>query len=79
MELFFLKYSIFYYVVVAYDHFNPLLIHFGSTLLCITSNNQLIKKWIDFVETKFHLNENIGCHCMQLEMELNLIQILKFS
>ncbi len=79
VELFFLKYNIFCYVVVAYDHFSPLLIHLGSTLLCITSSNQLIKKWIDFVETKFHLNENIECHCMQLEMELDLIQNFKFN
>jgi hypothetical protein len=32
------------------------------------------KKWIDFVKNKFHLNENIEWHCMQLhwiEFQLN--------
>ncbi len=33
-----------------------------------------IKWWkneIDFVKIKFHLNENIKWHCMQLEFEFN--------
>ncbi len=34
----------------------------------------LMKKWIDFVKIKFHLNENIEWHCMQLG--LNWIKIL---
>jgi len=32
-------------------------------------------KWIDFVEMKFHLNEKIEWHCMQLELNFNSINI----
>jgi hypothetical protein len=39
----------------------------------------MMKKHIDFVKIKFHLNGNIGWHCMQLEFNeykfLNVIQI----
>jgi hypothetical protein len=46
------------------DEKNVLIIH----------DNQLInwwKKWIDFVKIKFHLNENVEWHCMQLELNLD--------
>jgi hypothetical protein len=33
------------------------------------------KKWINFVKIKFHLNENIEWHCMQLEFNFNSISI----
>lgn len=31
-------------------------------LLSITSDDQLMEKWIDFYENKFHSNENIEPH-----------------
>jgi len=36
--------------------------------LHITSDDQLIEKWNYFVKIKFHLNENIEWHGMQLEL-----------
>ncbi len=50
----------------------------GSMLLCITSDDQVInwcKKWIDFVKNKFHLNENIEQHFVQLEFNGIWIEI----
>jgi hypothetical protein len=32
------------------------------------------KKWVDYLEIKFHLNENIKWHCMQLEVNSNSIE-----
>jgi hypothetical protein len=46
-------------------------------MLCITTYDPLMKRWIDFVEIKFHSRENIEWHCMQLES--NQIQILKLN
>jgi hypothetical protein len=40
-------------------------------LLCVTNDDQLINKWkkeIGFnVKIKFHLNESIKWHCMQIK------------
>jgi hypothetical protein len=38
------------------------------------SDDQLMKKRVNFVKIKFHSNENIEWHCMQLE--LNVIEQL---
>jgi hypothetical protein len=46
-----------------------LVTNLGSMFSCTICHNQLInwwKKWFDFVEIKFHLNENIEWHCMHL-------------
>jgi aspartate carbamoyltransferase regulatory subunit len=43
----------------------------GSTLLCITNDNQLIKKWINFVKIKCHWCENIEWNFLQLELNWN--------
>jgi hypothetical protein len=38
---------------------------------CFTpTNNEMIKKWVDFVKIKFHLNENIEWICI-MQPELN--------
>jgi hypothetical protein len=34
-----------------------------------------MKKWIDFVKIKFHSNENIKWHCMQIKLNWNWIEI----
>jgi hypothetical protein len=54
----------------------------GTTPLYLHPFNWLIdEKFIDFVTIKFHSNENIECHCMQIELDskfqiyLNWIQI----
>lgn len=44
-----------------------LVTNLDSMFLCTTSHNWLInwwKKWFDFIEIKFHLNENVEWHCM---------------
>jgi len=38
------------------------------------STSQLIKKWIDFMKIKFHPNENIEWHCMNLEFQLHWLE-----
>jgi len=38
----------------------------------------MMKKWVDFVETKFHLNEHIEWYHVQLELNWNSID-LKFN
>jgi len=43
------------------------------TITHIINDNERWKKWIDLVEIKFYLNENIKWHCMQFEM--NSIEI----
>ncbi len=52
------------------------LSNFGFMILHSTNNNLLMRKWSNFVEIKFHSNENIKWHCIQLE--LNWIQIQNF-
>jgi hypothetical protein len=48
-------------------------------LLCVTNDDQLINKWkkeIGFnVKIKFHLNESIKWHCMQIKFNWNGFQI----
>jgi len=44
------------------------MIPLGSALLDTTRDNQRIKKWFDFGKIKFHSNENIKWHCVQLEL-----------
>jgi hypothetical protein len=36
--------------------------------LWIINDSQLMEKWIDFMKIKFHMNENIEWHYMQLEL-----------
>jgi hypothetical protein len=43
-------------------------VNLGSALLWTTSDNQLMKEKNDVVEIKFHSNENIQWHRMQLEL-----------
>ncbi len=50
----------------------PIITQLGSALLHTNSDNQLMEKWIDFVEIKFHAKENIEWHCRQLELDLIL-------
>jgi hypothetical protein len=54
------------------------------TFLFSTTDDETMKKWVDFLKIKFHSNENIGWHCMLFELQfLNWIQIywtkLKFN
>ncbi len=61
------------FVNCSVDEKNELIIH----------DNQLInwwKKWIAFVKIKFHLNENVEWHCMQLELNMDSFFIwIEFS
>jgi len=34
-----------------------------------------MKKWIDFVKIKFHLNENIEWDCMQFDLNLDFNEL----
>jgi hypothetical protein len=47
--------------------------YLGSMSLWIVNDSHLMEKWIDFMNIKFHMNENIEWHCMQLE--LNWIEL----
>jgi hypothetical protein len=50
-------------------------LNLGFVLLQITNDNELVKKWVDFVKINFHLNENIDWICiMQLELNSNFIE-----
>ncbi len=45
--------------------------------LCVVAQYQwwqLIRKIINFVNIKFHLNENVGSHCMQVELKSNSLE-----
>ncbi len=46
----------------------------GFVLLHNMSDDQLIKKIINFVNITFHLNENVGSHCMQLVLKSNSLE-----
>ncbi len=50
----------------------------GSTLLCTTSDDQLInceKNELILWKNKFHLNENIEWHWMHLKLNSYLIEV----
>ncbi len=47
-------------------------------MLCITNDDGMMKKWLYFMETKFHLNEHIEWYYVQLELNSNLIDF-KFN
>jgi len=42
--------------------YNDEVIDLGSTLLCNIMTIKKWKKWIDFMEIKFHSNENVEWH-----------------
>ncbi len=43
--------------------------------MCTINTNQLMEFFLkNYVQIKFHLNENIEQHCMQLELNSNLIE-----
>jgi hypothetical protein len=52
-----------------------LLLKFFNTgfdlLYIIYIDGQLMEKWIDFVEIKFHLNGNIEWYCMQFDLKFH--------
>jgi hypothetical protein len=52
-------------------HLFVIHINLGFMLLHIINDHQLLKKRIDFVKIKFHSNEHIEWHCMQLWFGLN--------
>jgi hypothetical protein len=50
------------YIVFQFLNWKNKLLNFGSTLLVTV---KWWKEWVDFVKSKFHLNENIEWHCTQ--------------
>jgi hypothetical protein len=56
---------------------NNWLFLYNQLALHSTMDNQLMKKWINVVKIKFHINENMKWHCLKLELDWiwNLIQL----
>jgi hypothetical protein len=42
-----------------------------------TNDREMMKKWVDFLEIKFHSRKDIEWHCMQFEFNWNQIQLRK--
>jgi hypothetical protein len=41
-------------------------IYLGFAFLHTIDDNEMMKKWVDFVEIKLHSNENVEWHCINL-------------